>query len=276
MIIDTFISRSDQLIIGIHNKLTSWVNKAKSTGLIVDWDDDGIPVGVDMMIPADHKKTVLASWFDKGNNYTPNTTYNGNVVDPIEDMLEAQKLADDKKIPYDHWEMTKSMYDRFVKHPAVIEKCRNRLVNVTNATYALVDSEVMAIVHGYGVAPIMIVDEKSAREIDGMPVVDVDSFDQDALVLCQSGDLFDIKNACSVYEERVKYGGQSADDQYSFVGENNAIAILNKWVERPIKNLFETELWAFPVFKDPRNIVIVNTQATHSFVLPTDYEPLLK
>lgn len=271
LIIDAFITRSDELIIGMHNKLTSWVNKAKSTGLIVDSDIDGISVGVDMKVPADRKFSVAASWFDTSNNYAPNTTYNGTTVDPVANMLEAQKFADDNNIPYDHWEMTKAMYERFWQHPAVIAKCRNRLVNVTNTSYALVETDVIRLIHEYGVAPIQIVDEKSAREIDGILQVDSASFDPDALVLCQSGNLFEIKNACSVYEERVKYGGQTAADQYSFTGENNAIAILNTWEERPIQNIFETELWAFPVFNNPKNIVILNTQATHSWALPQVY-----
>lgn len=273
LIIDAFITRSDELIIGMHNKLTSWVNKAKSTGLVVDSDVDGISVGVDMNVPTENKLTTVASWFDKSQNYAPLTTYGGNVVDPAENMLEAQKFADDHNIAYDHWEMTKAMYDRFVKHPAVIAKCRNRLTNVTNATYALVEADVMSLLHGYGIAPIVIIDEKTAKEIDGIAKVDTESFDSDALVLCQSGDLFDIKNACSVYEERVKNGGQSAAAQYSFIGENNAIAILNTWEERPIQNIFESELWAFPVFKNPKNIVILNTQAGHSWTLPSNVYP---
>jgi len=270
LIIDAFMTRSDQLIIGMHNKLTSWTNKAKSTGMIVDSDVDGISVSVDMNVPSDRKYTVAASWFDKSNNYAPLTTDAGTTVDPVENLLDLQKFADDHNIPYDHWEMTKAMYDRFIKHPSVIAKCRNRLTNVTNATYALVEADVLSLLHGYGVASIAVIDEKSAREIDGIAQVDTASFDPDAVVLCNSGDLFEIKNACSIYEERVKYGGQTNADQYSFTGENNAIAILNTWEERPIQNIFETELWAFPVFNNPKNIIILNTQKGHSFALPND------
>lgn len=258
--------RSDELIVGVHNKLTSWAYQGLSTGIINTSDVDGINVKVDMQIPTDRKGNAKESWFDADGN--PQTEVGSYTVDPVQDMLDAQLYADDNNIPYDHWEMTKKMYRKFINHPSVIGKCRNRITGLVNAAFNLTENDVLRYLNEYGVVPIYVVDEKSAVEIDGISKVDATSFNDDNLVLCSSAtDLMQIKNATSVYEQRVAEGPTTSVAQYSFIGDNGAIAVLNDWEERPIQNIFEIEAWAMPAMVNPRNVLLFSTKK--DYVWPT-------
>lgn len=258
--------RSDELIVGVHNKLTSWAYQGLSTGVINSADVDGIQVSVDMQMPVNRKLNVTESWYDE--NGDPQTEVNGNTVDPVQDLLDAQQYADDNKIPYDHWKITKAKYRKLINHPSILGKCRNRITGLVNASYSLTENEILTYMDEYGVAPFYIVDEKSAIEIDGISEVDVDSFENDNLVLCSSSmDLMEIKNATSVYEQRVAEGPTTSVAQYSFIGENGAIAVLNDWQERPIQNIFEIEAWAMPAMVNPRNVLLLSTKK--DYVWPT-------
>lgn len=263
LMLDAMIAKSDNLIIGIHNKLTSWVYKGLSCGKIADSDSDGISFEADLRVPGNHKVTPATgkSWWNiSGNTWTENAS-----SDPIQDLLDAQQLADDENIPYDHWEITKFTYRKFINHSQVLAKVRNHMPAVVTSGYIPVENEILNVLHEFGVAPFRIVDEKSAKEIDGISTVDTDSFDKKALVLCNSGsDLFEIKNAKSVYEEVVAAGGSMAA-QYSFTGDNGVIAVMNEWKSSPAQNIFEAEAWFFPVLRNPKHILIFNFDATHSW-----------
>ncbi|MBQ0113667.1 MAG: hypothetical protein KBT03_11095 [Bacteroidales bacterium] len=264
LMIDSMIAKSDKLVIGIHNKITSWLYEGLSTGVINDFNEDGILVQADLMIPDKYKAKPNSGkgWFTiSGSTWTPNAQ-----SDPIQDMLDAQQFAEDENLPFDHWEITKTMYRKLMLHPSVIAKCRNHMSGIANTNYTLVESEILSVMHEFGVAPFRVIDEKSAKEINGISEVDTASFEPTSLVLCNSGSgLFEIKNARSVYEERVAAGPQQTG-QYSFTGENNAIAILNQWQESPVCNIFESELWAFPILSNPlKSVLIFNCQDNYTF-----------
>ena len=81
-------------------------------------------------------------------------------------------------------------------------------------------------------------------------------------MLCSLGSIFEVKNARSVYEERVAAGPQQTA-MYAFV--NDRIAVMDMWQESPVKNIFECELWAVPVLLNPKNLLILNVNSTHQF-----------
>lgn len=251
---EQLVTTSTKLIGGIHNKITSWTYEALSTGYIHEVEVDGVKIDVDMRLDGKHKLAVTQSWF---NADQPNED-----ADPVQDLIDAQKQAEDTNMPYDHWEMSKALYRKFINHPSVIAKCRNRMTNVVNANYTLVENEVLGILHEYGVAAIKVIDEKSSIEVDGIPQLDDASFNEEACVLCTIGDIFEVKNARSVYEERVAAGPQQ-NAMYSFV--NDRIAVLDMWQESPIKNIFEVELWAIPVLKNPKHVLILNVNSNYEF-----------
>ena len=253
--LDQLLVTSQKLIGGIHNKLTSWTYEALSTGYIHELDVDGTKVDIDMKIDGKHKVTVGVSWFQ--GDGTANTA-----SDPVQDLIDAQKIADETNMPYDHWEVSKALYRKFINHPSVIAKCRNRMTNVVNTGYILVENEILSICHDFGIRPFKVVDEKSSVEIDGIAQIDAASFDQEAFVLCSLGSIFEVKNARSVYEERVAAGPQQTA-MYAFV--NDRIAVMDMWQESPVKNIFECELWAVPVLRNPKNLLILNVNSTHQF-----------
>lgn len=245
---DRLVYTLEKLIGGIHNELSSMTYEALSTGKInnADINVDGISIDLDYKIPAKHQITTKKAWEIAA-------------ATPVIDMLDVQKYAEDNEIPYDHWEMTKLKYRQLVNHPAVLTLCKARMNIYDASNYVLTENEVVTVLHDLGVAPIRIVDEKSAYEEDGIAKQAPDSFVTSNIVLCNTGDLFEMKCANSVYLQRQSAGPSVSSAMYSFV--ESRIAVLDMWQESPIKNIIEAELWALPVMKNPNHILIVKTSA---------------
>lgn len=260
LMLDATIKQSNQLIIGMQNKLTSWVYEALSTGYIHNADIDGLQFDIDMNVPNANKFKTEAGkdWFNNSDLTTPNSA-----SDPVGDMLVVQNYAGGAKIPVTHWEMTKKLWGKFINHPSVQTKCRNSINSVVNKELALTESQVVTQLHDLGILPIKIVDEKSYVEIDGIPQVDTDSFDPTSLVLAADPSrLFEYKNACSVLEEATRFGANK-EGIYSFVGENGSIAVMNKWYEEEVTNKATAEQWVVPVPTNPKHICILNIFNSH-------------
>lgn len=260
LMLDATIKQSNQLIIGMQNKLTSWVFEGLSTGVIKNADIDGVQFDIDINVPAANKfKTESGKdWFTSDTFATANSN-----ADPVQDMLDIQDYAEDAKIPVTHWEMTKKLWRKFINHPSVQSKCRNSINSVVNSALTLTESQITAQLHDLGVLPIKIVDEKSAIEIDGVSQIDTASFDHTALVLAADpSGLFEYKNACSVLEEAVRFGANK-EGIYSFVGENGSIAVMNKWYEEEVTNKVTAEQWVVPVPTNPKHICILNIFNSH-------------
>lgn len=239
----------DKLIGGIHNKLNTFVYEGLSTGFIkeaITDNVDGITLDIDYKFKANHFAIVGTSWDD------PNAT-------PIQDMLDAQEKAKDDNMTFDHWEMTEKLYKKFINHPNTAKVVSGRMNVYNPSTYTVIESEILRVIHDLGILPIRVVDEKSAHEVDGIPQISPSSFNEDNCVLCQLGQIFEMKCANSVYRQRVAEGPVSSTAMYSFV--DNRIAVLDMWQESPIKNIIETELWALPVIKNPNNVFILKTKA---------------
>lgn len=260
LMLDATIKQSNQLIIGMQNKLTSWVFEALSTGVIHNADIDGLQFDIDINVPLANKfKTENGKdWFTANDLATPNAA-----SDPVGDMIAVQDYAEDAKIPVTHWEMTKKLWRKFVNHPSVQSKCRNSINSVINVNLTLTESQISAQLHDLGILPIKIVDEKSAIEIDGVAQVDTASFDPTSLVLAADPSrLFEYKNACSVLEEATRFGANK-EGIYSFVGENGSIAVMNKWYEEEVTNKVTAEQWVVPVPTNPKHICILNIFNSH-------------
>lgn len=262
LMLDATIKQSNQLIIGMQNKLTSWVYEGLSTGIIKNMDFDGVSFDASLNIPIENKFKPIngTDWYTDKTFATPNEK-----SDPIGDMLYAQDYADNKKIPVTHWEMTKKLWRKFINHPSVQGKCRNSMNTVINETLVLPESKVIEQLHDLGILPIKIVDEKSAIEIDGISQVDTESFDSTSLVLAADASrLFEYKNACSVLEEATRFGANK-EGIYSFVGENGTIAVMNKWYEEEVTNKVTAEQWVIPVPNNPKHIILLNIFTSHVF-----------
>jgi hypothetical protein len=120
--------------------------------------------------------------------------------------------------------------------------------NPTNVK--VVRSEVLDWLHNdMGIWPFDVIDFKSRHEEDGKPVADTPAFDIHNMSACSSAFRpFEMKCMNSIYVDRVRMGGISPSDRYSFV--EGRIAVLNSWQERPIMNVVDCELYAGPVFNN--------------------------
>jgi hypothetical protein len=240
------------LLGGIHNKLNRFTYEALSTGEVNAEDSDGVSFHMDYRIK--NKMGVSEKWFDEDGNPNEKAT-------PVQDLLDFQKWArKEKNAIFDHWEVSQDAWDAFLSHPDVISKTAVRVNAFTPGSYVMTELEKTNALHSMGVLPIRVVDEKSAHEEDGIPVIDEPAFNKNNWVLCQLGDIFEMKCAHSLYKDRISYGSIGGDTMYSFV--SGIIAVLNTWQERPITNIIDTELWALPVLKNPNNVAILKTDTT--------------
>ena len=248
MMMDRLVYTLDKLIGGIHNKLNTFVYQALSTGFIAEAvtdNVDGTPLDIDYKFKKNHFATVGTGW-DKAE------------ATPIQDLLDAQKAAENDNMSFDHWEMTKTKYDQFINHQNTTKVVAGRM-NVYNPTsYTVTETEILRVIHDLGVLPIRVVDEKSAHEVDGVAQLSPSAFNEDNCVLCQLGQIFEMKCANSVYRQRVAAGPVASTAMYTFVEDRTAI--LDMWQESPIKNIIETELWALPVIKNPNNVFVLKTK----------------
>lgn len=247
LMLDRLVYTLDKLIGGMHNKLNSFLYQALSTGFIkesITDNVDGTPLDIDYKIKASHKAEVTTAWTN-------------DAATPLQDLLDSQKSADDDNMPYDHWEMTKTKYNQFINHKDTLTLVKARMNVQDSSNYMVTESEILKVVHDLGVMPIRVVDEKSAIEKDGVAETAPSSFADNNVVLCQRGELFEMKCANSVYKQRVAEGPVNASAMYSFIEDR--IAVLDMWQESPVKNIIETELWALPVLKNPNHLFILDT-----------------
>jgi hypothetical protein len=252
LFLDSLNTTVSNLLGGVHNKLNRFTYQALSDGIIDETDTDGVSFKIDYRVK--NHQSVSEPWFNQDG--TPNEK-----ATPISDMLEFQKWAKKKQNAiFDHWETSEEAWDAFLEHPDVIAKTAVRINAYTPGNYVMTPQEKVTALHAMGILPIRVVDEKSAHEEDGVPVIDAPAFNKNNWVLCPLGDIFEMKCANSLYKDRIAYGSTGGNNIYAFV--DNRIAILSTWQERPIKNIIDVELWALPVLKNPNNISILHTNST--------------
>jgi hypothetical protein len=240
------------LLGGVHNKLNRFTYQALSTGIIDETDNDGVSFKIDYRVK--NHQGVQEKWFNEDG--TPNEK-----ATPVQDLLDFQRWAKKaRNAIFDHWEASEEAYDAFLTHPDVIAKTAVRVNAYTPGNYVMTEAEKLTALHEMGILPIRVVDEKSAHEEDGVPVIDEPSFNKNNWVLSSLGNIFEMKCANSLYKDRIAYGSTGENNIYSFV--DGRIAVLSTWQERPIKNIIDVELWALPVLKNPNNISILHTNTS--------------
>ena len=259
-IVDSFIQNSDNMLGGVHNELSFMVMQAMSTGEIHDVAVDGYKYDFKFEIPEENFAAPDngKEWFKwDTTSGTPKLVPNGD-ADVIEDFLTFQQYyTDTRNLSVDHWKLSKKLLNMIVTHPSVLKAYKAGKNYFHPDDVKVVRSEVLTWMHNdLGIWPFQVIDFKSDHEEDGKPVHDEPAFDEHNLVAAtRAYRLFEMKCMNSVYVDRVKLGGLTASDRYSFV--EGRIAILNSWQERPIKNVVDCELFAGPVFNNVNNHGIV-------------------
>ncbi len=245
-LVDTFIQNAANMLGGVHNELTYMTLQAMSTGGIHDVAVDGFRYDFDFQIPNENRVApgTGKNWF--ATDGTANTN-----ADPVQDMLDFQTyFTETLSLGVDHWKLSKELLNKILTHPSVTDayKASKNYYNPTNVK--VVRSEVLDWLHtDMGVWPFDVIDFKSRHEEDGKPVTDSPAFDIHNMAACPSAFRpFEMKCMNSIYVDRVRMGGISPADRYSFV--EGRIAVLNSWQERPIMNVVDCELYAGPVFNN--------------------------
>lgn len=240
-----------KLIGGAHNRIGQMSDQLRSTGYInidVDNNPDGIFLHVDFQVPE-------ANFLKAGFGKAPKKAWSDPTANPVQDLIDMAKYADDNNIAYDVFEMSKVLWNEFLFHPQVISWTRARMGLATSApTYPIGESDVRNAISGFGgIPPIIINDTKYNAQVDGEDTF-IKAFNEGNVVLRPSGILGKVKNAISMHT----LAPSTADNLRSTV-EGGRIAILNQWDARKLINHIELEGYAIPTLDNPKNLLILDT-----------------
>lgn len=241
----------DQLVQGAHSRINYMDDQIRSTGFLrinVDNNPDGIVLDVDYRVPSEN---FLKAGFGKA----PKKAWSDPTANPVQDLIDMAKYADDNNIAYDVFEMSKVLWNEFLYHPSVISWTRARMGLASSApTYPIGETDVRNAVAGFGgIPPIIINDTKYNAQVDGEDTF-IKAFNEGNVVLRPSGLLGKVKNAISMHT----LAPSTADNLRSTV-EGGRIAILNQWDARKLINHIELEGYAIPTLDNPKNLLILDT-----------------
>lgn len=253
LIYESLLVNAQQILGGIHNQLSHMCYELASTGGIAEQSVDGVSYEFKFDFEANQYQAVSPFWFteDSAGAITPVT----QDVNIISDLLELQRLftvTQNREV--NAWMVNKDTLDRIVEHPSVLSGylANKNILEGNKGAYVATRVELINFMHDRGVWPFMVVDFKSVHEEDGVPVADPPAFDPRYMIAFNvNEEMFSIKNTNSIWKDRQQYGGIARNTMYSFVEDR--IAALSTWVENPIHNTVEFELYAGPVFRNLRN-----------------------
>lgn len=241
----------DKLVQGAHSRINYMDDQLRSTGKVVidvDNNPDGISIEVDYRVPAENfLKTGFAN--------APKLAWSDANANPVQDLVDMVKYADDNNISYDVFEMSKVLWNTFLMHPQVILWTRARMGLQTSApTYPIGENDVRREIASFGsLPPFVINDTKYNAQTDGDDVI-IKAFDEGNVILRPSGILGEMKNAISMHT----LAPSTADNLRTTV-EGGRIAILNQWDARKLINHIELEGYAIPTLSNPKNLLVLDT-----------------
>lgn len=249
---ETVQDKSNDMIGGVHAELNYVTLQALSTGQINEVSVDGVKYDYKFPIKDNHYMSVSKPWFTQDAKTGKLTA--DESADPIQDLLDAQEYyTNDLLLAVDHWKISKELFDKLVKHPAVVKSCVARANFFHPENVHLTTKEVMAYVHEQGVWPFDVIDYKSRHEEDGLAIPDKPAFDEHNIVAANSRIVpFEMKCTNSIYIDRQNMGGIANNHKYFLV--EGRIMVLSSTEERPFKNVVDCELYAAPVFNNIREI----------------------
>lgn len=263
-LIDAFIQNSDNMLGGVHNELTYMTLQAMSTGQISDIAVDGYRYDFQFQIPDENFTAPAAGykWFTENSSHVVSAN---SSADPVQNLIDWQEYyTDTLSRGVDHWKISKTLLNMLLTHPSVTAAYKASKNYYNPNDVKVVRTEVLDWMHtDMGIWPFDVIDFKSRHEEDGKPVADAPAFDIHNLAAASSAYRpFEMKCMNSIYRDRVRLGGLSEADRYSFVEDR--IAVLNSWQERPIMNVVDCELYAGPVFNNMNDYGIVTAWEAYS------------
>lgn len=239
-----------RLINGAHNRIGYMSDQLRSTGFVtIDAENnpDGITLQVDFRVPDEN-------FLKAGFSNAPKKAWTDATADPIQDLIDMVKYADDNNISYSVFEMSKVLYNQFLFHPKVVAWTRARMGIKDGVTYPIGENDVRNAIASFGTIPAIVVnDTKYNAQTDGDDKY-VKAFNEGNVVLRPSGILGKVKNAISMHTL-----APSTPTDHRTTVEGNRIAILNQWDARKLINHIELEGFAMPTLDNPKNLLILDT-----------------
>lgn len=245
-ILKTYLKRATNLLGGFHASWNSWVFEALSDQQITLDNLGGKKQVVDLNVAGKLKLKAMGSkpWFDQS----------GDGYDIIKDLVRMDKYADDNtNMSADRvFVCSKDLKDKILTDPKVMSMVGS--FRGFEAGAFVPEAMVMdTITRAFGLPPIVAIDEKSRIEVDGIATDAPDSFNKAKITLVPASKLFDMHNSPSDYEK-----DQNPSTVKSFT-EGGLIGSLVKYGSEPIEVVTNMEAWSFITFKNPLNIVTLDS-----------------
>ena len=239
-----YLKNAERSLGSFHIQLYAWMNEALTSGEIsvTAAMNQGLPYKAKFNVPTTNKKTLTTKWFNSDGSEISGS-------DPIKDLQDMTKAADDANAMVDHFKMSKDLYDKFITHSKVITAVAARISN--NSNYKPNKTEMkLQLASGFDIFPIQIVDEKTWKNVNGIPTIAGAHFNKNVVVLCNSGSIFTVRNSIGNFQ-LIK----TPTVDTSTI-EDGRIGIRNKYDDDALAEITNYELFAVPVLKNPNNLFI--------------------
>lgn len=241
-----FITKQEKVLGGFHSQIMSWMYEILTSAEIsvTAAMSQGNPYTAKFGVPSANK-TVNASaakWWDASGNEV-------STADPIKDLQDMVKQADEDGQEYDSFKMSKELYDKFILHSKVKAAVVARISDNTNYKPNRAEMK-LELASGFDIPEITVIDEQAKVNKGGKAVKADPFFNKKVVVLCKDSDLFEVRN---VYP----YIGQMSDNTTTYTeAEEGRIGILNEYKATPGGIYTTYELFAVPVLKNPLGLYI--------------------
>ena len=157
----------------------------------------------------------------------------------------------------------KALLDKIVADAGVIAALKARMILVDSANAVLNESYIRrAISSTFEIPVIVAIDERTRKEIDGIPQVDSASFDENYISLIPVGALFNMHNSLP------NYALDNNPNTIKTSFEGGLIGAIQLFHSEPYSVITNMEAWTFPAFKNPKWIVSLNSGAYSSTGVP--------
>ena len=247
-----YFNKASKLIGGFHATWNCWIYEALAKQQIT-LKSEGADSGyvADLRTPAANKFVAKGTheWFNSSGGY-----------DIIADLKAMNKYADDyTDMPGNRvYVCSKALLDKIVADAGVISALKARMILVDSLNAVLNESYIRnAISTTFEIPTIVAIDERSRKEVDGVPQADSAAFDVNYISLIPVGALFNMHNSLP------NYALDNNPNTIKTMFEGGLIGAIQLFHSEPYSVITNMESWTFPALKNPKWIVSLNS-AAHS------------
>ena len=159
------------------------------------------------------------------------------------------------RLPYDVMYFSKARWRIFLRHPNVLTVI-NAAKGSTVTTGTVTEAEVRAYMIDMGFPPVIVIDELSGLQTDGI-TANIVSWETANVVIAQAGPIGTVKNAkpISVQDPSIR----------TAFTEDGRIKIIEINDNKRVTQGFEAECLALPVLSRAKYLVIIDTSVTSTW-----------